>query len=144
MRQALGTGHSSTLKVGAGFIGWLLDSDEQNGEKVIKTALDNHVAAIWLAFGNNLLKWIQFIRNYDSTNNRETIIFVQLGSVEDAKIAIYDWKVDVIVAQGLFPSPLYIWVHTNKLTGRKRGRWPRLQLCSTLEITSTIHRVYNP
>ncbi len=120
VRQALGADGGSTLKVGAGFLGWLLDNDEESGEKAIKTTLDNHVAAIWLAFGNNLLKWIQFIRKYDATNNRKTIIFVQLGSVEDAKVAIHDWKVDVIVAQGAFSLALDVLVPVLMyLTGRK-------------------------
>lgn len=100
VRQVLKTDRNSTLCVGAGFLGWWLDKDEQKAEEVLKVALDNRVLAIWLAFGNNLQKWIQFIQDYDSRSGRKTVIFVQLSSVEDALVAMNDWKVDVIVAQG--------------------------------------------
>ncbi len=94
------------LQIGVGFLCWYLEKNEPQGEKLIRVALDNRVTAIWLAFGNNLPKWIQLVRDYDATNGIKTLIFVQLSSVEDARVAIHDWKVDVIVAQGFIPPVL--------------------------------------
>lgn len=99
-RQALGTDPKSPVQIGVGFLCWLLEKDEPQGEKLLKAALDRHVAAIWLSFGAKLPKWIQFVRDHNAANGRRTLIFVQLASLEDALVAIRDWKVDVIVAQG--------------------------------------------
>jgi len=100
-RQALGIDRHSPLRIGVGYLCWCLEKDEPQGEKLVRVALDNRVTAIWLAFGSNLPKWIQLVRDYDATNSTKTLIFVQLSSVEDARVAIHDWKVDVIVAQGI-------------------------------------------
>jgi nitronate monooxygenase len=94
---------------------WLLERDEIRGEKELRVALNNHVIAIWLSFGAKLPKWIQLIRDHDTANGKKTIIFVQVPSVEDALVAIRDWEVDVIVAQGFillqspFPSTNSSW-----------------------------------
>lgn len=103
-RQALEIDRHSPLRIGVGYLCWCLEKDEPQGEKLVRVALDNRVTAIWLAFGSNLPKWVQFVRDYDATNGTKTLIFVQLSSVKDARVAIHDWKVDAIVAQG-FISP---------------------------------------
>ncbi|KAF9449943.1 2-nitropropane dioxygenase [Macrolepiota fuliginosa MF-IS2] len=100
-RQALVADRNSPLRIGVGFLCWRLEADELQGEKLLQTVLNNHVVAIWLAFGSNLPKWIQFVRDHDAANGGKTIIFVQLSSVEETLVAIHDWKVDVIVAQGI-------------------------------------------
>ncbi|KAF7771037.1 hypothetical protein Agabi119p4_7011 [Agaricus bisporus var. burnettii] len=48
----------------------------------------------------DLEKWIKFVRDYDAANNRKTIIIVQLSTVAKIQVAIRDWKVDIVVAQG--------------------------------------------
>ncbi|KAG2138851.1 hypothetical protein BD769DRAFT_1433344 [Suillus cothurnatus] len=72
------------------------------GVGLLNVSLSNKVQAIWLAFGNNIDRWIEHIRSYDASSGREnkTLIFVQVSSVKEALIAIQDWKVDVLVAQG--------------------------------------------
>lgn len=76
----------------------------------LQAALDAHVRAIWFSFGNDLKRWIDVVRehdravgNNDEKNNR-TLIFVQVGSVEQARVAVEQWRVDVLAVQGtLFP-----------------------------------------
>lgn len=99
-RRTLGIDSQSPLPIGVGFLCWKLELDAVRGERKLKTALDNHVVAVWFSFGENLPKWIQFVRDHDRANGAQTIIFVQVSSVGDALVAIHDWKVDVIVAQG--------------------------------------------
>ncbi|KAG8220867.1 2-nitropropane dioxygenase [Butyriboletus roseoflavus] len=90
------------LPIGVGYLGWQLEKPTAKPEVVLSAALDNHVRAIWLAFGNNLKQWIKFIRNYDAEHKRvrKTTIFVQVSSVEEALVASDEWNVDVLVAQG--------------------------------------------
>lgn len=100
-RRTLGADSQSPLQIGVGFLCWRLERDETQGEKELKTALDNRVAAVWFSFGEKLPHWIQFVRDHDEANGKKTVIFVQIPSVEDALVAIRDWKVDVIVTQGI-------------------------------------------
>ncbi|TFK51682.1 2-nitropropane dioxygenase [Heliocybe sulcata] len=101
----------STLKVsslehaaiGVGFIAWILEEGGPSSFDLLKVPLQNRVKAIWLAFGNDLGRWVSYIRDYDRqrADGHKTIIFVQLSSVEEALTAANDWKVDVLVAQGI-------------------------------------------
>jgi nitronate monooxygenase len=79
-----------------------LEQPTAKPDVLLSAALDNHVQAIWLAFGNNIHDWIKFVRNYDAEHKRvrPTTIFVQVSSVEEALVASDQWKVDVLVAQG--------------------------------------------
>ncbi|KAJ3568332.1 hypothetical protein NP233_g5787 [Leucocoprinus birnbaumii] len=99
-RSELGALQGSPLRIGAGFIGWVLDEDEQASKRAIKLMLDSGIPAIWFAFGNDLYKWIQFVRDDDAANNRKTLIFVQVALPDDVHAAIHQWNVDVIVIQG--------------------------------------------
>ena len=58
--------------------------------------------AVWFSFGNQLARWVQFVRDHDQKagNEHKTIVFVQISSLEEALVAINNWKVDVVVAQG--------------------------------------------
>ncbi|KAF9245316.1 2-nitropropane dioxygenase [Melanogaster broomeanus] len=93
---------SEPLPIGVGYLGWQLEKSTAKAEVMLSAALDNHVQAIWLAFGNNLGQWIKYIRDYDAEHKRSraTIVFLQVSSVEEALVAIHDWRVDVLVAQG--------------------------------------------
>jgi len=70
------------------------------------------VRAIWLSFGQDLGRWIEFVRNHDQKSGKspKTLLFVQVNSVDEALIAVQTWKVDVLVAQGnnnlSFSTPL--------------------------------------
>ncbi|KAF8449119.1 2-nitropropane dioxygenase [Boletus edulis BED1] len=93
---------SDPLPIGVGYLAWQLEKPTANPEALLSAALDNHVQAIWLAFGNDIKEWIKFIRNYDAQHKRPrpTTIFVPVSSVEEALVASDEWKVDVLVAQG--------------------------------------------
>ncbi|KAL1746829.1 2-nitropropane dioxygenase [Schizophyllum fasciatum] len=94
--QAKGT----RLPVGVGFLGWQLDSGTW-GADLIRVALEQNVAAIWLAFGDNsnIAQWARFIREHETPGPR-TLLFLQTASPSDALAAVEQWNADVIVAQG--------------------------------------------
>jgi len=93
---------SDPLPIGVGYLGWQLEEPTAKPEVLLSAALDNHVHAIWLAFGNDPKEWIKFIRNYDAEHKRvrQTTIFVPVSSAEEALVASNEWGVDVLVAQG--------------------------------------------
>ena len=101
-RTMLQVDEKSTLAIGIGFLGWQLDKRQSNALDCIPMALENHVKAIWLSYGEDLGKWIKYFREHDPRAGTEDAvkIFVQISSVKDALMAINDWKVDVIVIQG--------------------------------------------
>ena len=103
------------MPIGVGFIGFILDQQSKTnpntGEIIgrveqIDIALDARVKALWFSFGTELGKYVRYVRaeeakrNASSSETHKTLIFVQVNSVEDARVAAYDWGVDVIVAQG--------------------------------------------
>ncbi|KZT27775.1 NPD-domain-containing protein [Neolentinus lepideus HHB14362 ss-1] len=89
--------------IGVGFIAWILEKGTPSSTDLLDVALENRVKAIWLAFGNSLGKWVSYIRDYDQrrADGHKTLIFAQLSSVEEALVAVNDWKVDILVAQGI-------------------------------------------
>jgi hypothetical protein len=93
---------SGPLPIGAGFLGWKLDEAGSQQIPLLELALENGVRAIWLSFGEDLGRWIEFVRNHDQTSGKspKTLVFVLVNSVDDALIAVQAWKVDVLVAQG--------------------------------------------
>ncbi|KAG1869586.1 2-nitropropane dioxygenase [Suillus subluteus] len=90
------------LPIGVGYLAWQLEKDPASAVGLLNVSLSNRVQAIWLAFGNSIDRWIDHIRSYDASSGRgqKTLIFVQVSSAKEALIAIQDWKVDVLVAQG--------------------------------------------
>ena len=93
----------STLAIGVGFLAWQLDKQQYDGAlECLHITLENHVKAIWLSYGEDLGKWINYVREHDPRAGTENAvkIFVQISLVEHALMAINDWKVDVIVVQG--------------------------------------------
>jgi nitronate monooxygenase len=94
---------TSTLPIGVGYLGWILDEQSEPSEK-ITVALENRVAAVWFSFGNDLGKWINFVREYDSqrVEQHKTLVFVLVNTLEEALKAAEIWKVDVLIAQGAF------------------------------------------
>jgi nitronate monooxygenase len=97
------------LPIGVALFGWKLDASPDVGEEMLDTVLQADVQAIWLSFGEKLGRWVERFRAKDSARNGDnadskTILFVLVNTMEEAKQAIEDWKADVIVAQGSFPS----------------------------------------
>ena len=104
---------SGPLPIGAGFLGWKLDEAGSQQIPLLELALENGVRAIWLSFGQDLGRWIEFVRNHDQRSGKspKTLFFVLVNSVDEALVAVQAWKVDVLVAQGnnrfffLLPTP---------------------------------------
>lgn len=96
------------LKIGAGFLGWLLDEPGGKVAGLLNIALEERVIAIWLAFGKDLGKWVDVIRRYDEARKvlHKTLVIICVNSVEEAKVAVEDWKADIIVAQGTINKTL--------------------------------------
>lgn len=63
--------------------------------------LEEKPVAIWFAFGVDLGKYITQVREHDAKREHKTVIFVMVNSAEGAIQAATQWKVDVIVAQGI-------------------------------------------
>ncbi|KAI9511544.1 2-nitropropane dioxygenase [Russula earlei] len=94
---------SGPLPIGAGFLGWKLEEARSPHVALLELALENGVRAIWLSFGEDLGRWIELVRIHDEKSGKspKTLVFVQVNSVDEALIAAYTWKVDVLVAQGI-------------------------------------------
>ncbi|OAX41382.1 2-nitropropane dioxygenase [Rhizopogon vinicolor AM-OR11-026] len=101
-RAQLHLSETDTLPIGVGYLGWQLEKDPSSAIDLLNVALSNRVRAIWLAFGNNIGRWIEYVRSYDASSgrNHKTLIFLPISSVDAALTAIHDWKVDILVAQG--------------------------------------------
>ncbi|KAJ7796105.1 2-nitropropane dioxygenase [Mycena leptocephala] len=89
--------------VGVGYLAWQLEKHESPLVDLLPIALENNVQAIWFAFGENLGRWIQLVRDHDSRvgKDKKTLIFVQISTVKEALVATNEWTVDCIVAQGV-------------------------------------------
>ncbi|KAJ2931825.1 hypothetical protein H1R20_g5264, partial [Candolleomyces eurysporus] len=101
-RTALKVEPGSPLPIGVGFIGWILDKSETTSKELLALLVEYRVKAIWLSFGVNLSPWIQFVRELNQQSGGPPIlIFVQVCSLQEALTAINEWKVDVVVVQGI-------------------------------------------
>ncbi|KZV68994.1 inosine monophosphate dehydrogenase [Peniophora sp. CONT] len=100
VRSTLGLS-SGPLPVGAGFLGFRLDKDTPDRPRdMLQLALEQQVKAVWLSFGSDLGKWVRHVREYDTSREHKTLVFVVVNTLTDALVAINDWKVDAIIAQG--------------------------------------------
>ncbi|KAL0579474.1 hypothetical protein V5O48_002516 [Marasmius crinis-equi] len=101
LRRDLDVKPGDPVPIGVAFIGWILDITETSDDPRIPAILEEKPAAVWFAFGTDLGKYVAQVREYDASREHKTLIFVMVGSVEDAIRAANEWKVDVIVAQGI-------------------------------------------
>ncbi|KAF5336008.1 hypothetical protein D9611_006237 [Ephemerocybe angulata] len=99
-RRILNTEPTSTLRIGVGFLGWILDQNESLSKDLINLLFEQRVQAVWLSFGNNLAQWIEYIRAQSQQSGHPIFIFVVVSSPAESQRAINEWKADVIVAQG--------------------------------------------
>ncbi|EMD38862.1 hypothetical protein CERSUDRAFT_112584 [Gelatoporia subvermispora B] len=90
------------LPIGVGFLGWQLD-EQASAIDMLRTVRNSEVKAVWFAFGKDLARWIHCVRELDlqADDGRRTLIFAQVTSLEEALTAVHEWKVDVLVAQGI-------------------------------------------
>ncbi|KZT34897.1 2-nitropropane dioxygenase [Sistotremastrum suecicum HHB10207 ss-3] len=85
---------------GVGLMGWQLDHPNENSSvprQALRHALESRVASIWLSFGSSLGDWVRYIRSHD----KDVVITVLVNSVDEAIQAVNEWKVDLLVAQGI-------------------------------------------
>ncbi|EDR05531.1 uncharacterized protein LACBIDRAFT_191118 [Laccaria bicolor S238N-H82] len=91
------------LPVGVGFLAWQLESPGAPATQLLSVALDNNVRAIWLAFGNNIKHWVDYIHEHNNKRGHtdRVLIFCPVSSVEQASVAVNEWCADVIIVQGV-------------------------------------------
>ncbi|GJE91097.1 nitronate monooxygenase [Phanerochaete sordida] len=87
------------IPVGIAFFGYKLDQNEKAASEVLDLALAAKVQAIWLSFGDNLGRWVEYVRTKDSSTPR-TLLFILANTVEEG-LAAKQLGADVIVAQGI-------------------------------------------
>jgi nitronate monooxygenase len=104
-RNLIQPNEKGILPVGVGFLGWLLDKNEELAKEQISVALEYGVQAIWLSFGDRLDYWVDYIRKLNESKcGHKVLFFVQITSAKEAEMAVNVLKADIIVAQGLsFP-----------------------------------------
>lgn len=108
-RNLLQTDQKGVLPIGVGFLAWQLEKNPTKAEQLLSIALDNRVQAIWLAFGEDLGRWVKYVRQHDqkNTSGQDSVkVFVQISTVEETLFALNDLKADVIVAQGGVRDPI--------------------------------------
>lgn len=133
IRSILQTPEMDSVPVGVGLLGWILDYTETSEDPRIRAVLDEMPQAIWLAFGEDLGKYVAQIRAYDTKRDRKTVIFVVANSLEAALRAKKQWEVDVIVAQGINSSCIRSGVLINLCFPERYRGWrtrPRSKPCS--------------
>ncbi|KAJ8690741.1 hypothetical protein PTI98_012145 [Pleurotus ostreatus] len=103
VRKSLSIPDGEVIPVGVGFINWILDITEALDEPLIHVALAEKPKALWFAFGPNMGRHIQSVRDYDAkrSDGHKTLVFAIVSSVEMALKAANEWGVDVLVAQGI-------------------------------------------
>jgi nitronate monooxygenase len=101
IRSQLNLPANVPVPVGIGFIGWILDITESSDDPRIIPVLDELPTAIWFAFGDGLGKYIAQVRAHDAKRTHKTLVFVMVNSVAEAQRAANEWRVDVLVVQGL-------------------------------------------
>ncbi|KAI0080167.1 NPD-domain-containing protein [Panus rudis PR-1116 ss-1] len=91
------------LPVGVAYFGWKFEEPGHPVEDMLNAALEARVRAIWLSFGRDLGRWVEHTRRRvrDAGLIDNTLIFVLVNSLDEAMLAINEWKADVIVAQGI-------------------------------------------
>lgn len=107
-RNLLQTDQKGVLPIGVGFLAWQLEKNPTKAEQLLSIALDNRVQAIWLAFGEDLGRWVKYVRQHgQNASGQDSVkVFVQISTVEETLFALDDLKADVIVAQGGVSDPI--------------------------------------
>lgn len=66
----------------------------------IPAVLAEKPTVVYFAFGNDLEKYIKQVREYDAKREHKTTVVCCVNSIEEAKRAANEWKVDVLSVQG--------------------------------------------
>jgi len=94
---------ANQLPIGVGFLCWRLEMPNSAELELLSITLESNVKAVWFAFGSEIGRWVNVVRDHDRKTGNTTAIFVLVSSVEEAVLAFQRWKPDVIVAQGFTP-----------------------------------------
>lgn len=127
-RKTLKLSTDAPLPIGIGFLGWICDMTEVSEDPRIPVVLAEKPTLIYFAFGNDLEKYIKQVREYDAKREHKTTIVCCVNSVEEAKRAANEWKVDILSVQGLSIGRSYnveLLTTLNLLCFRFRSRWSR-------------------
>ena len=104
VREGLSAGEDGTYPFGVGFLCWILDKDIPRSEALIDLAISYNLRAIWFSFGNDVARWINYVRSKDPVLRNATKepikIFYLTSDVQDALRSVDEWGVDVLVVQG--------------------------------------------
>jgi nitronate monooxygenase len=100
IRDITGTAPGEPVQAGVGFLGWILDNSEASDDPRLPVVLAEKPVALFFAFGPDLGKYVAQVRAFDATRDHKTKIFTIVNSVEEARRATYEWKVDSLVVQG--------------------------------------------
>ncbi|KAJ6575601.1 2-nitropropane dioxygenase [Mycena vulgaris] len=99
IREHLKIAKGTPVPLAIGFLGFLLDITESSDDPRLLAILDELPAAVWLAFGVDLEKYIDQVRAHNKTTGRHTIIFVIVSSVDSARSVVAKGA-DALVVQG--------------------------------------------
>jgi nitronate monooxygenase len=92
---------SGPIPIGVGFLGHKLDkAGDSTVREMLEHSLEQKVRAIWLSFGDDLGKWVSFVRDYEAEREHKSFIFIVVGTVSEALRAANEFRADAIVAQG--------------------------------------------
>ncbi|KAI0825948.1 2-nitropropane dioxygenase, partial [Irpex lacteus] len=100
IRKTLNVPADAPVPAGVGFLGWITDMTEASEDPRLPAVLAEKIQAVWFAFGNDLGKHIKTVQDYDAKRTHKTKIFVIVNSLDEAKRAANEWKVDALVVQG--------------------------------------------
>ncbi|KAJ7126606.1 hypothetical protein C8R43DRAFT_1240501 [Mycena crocata] len=62
---------TAQVPVGVGYLAWQLEKPNSTLVDLLPLALENNVQAVWFAFGEDLGRWIQFVREHDTRMGKE-------------------------------------------------------------------------
>ncbi len=102
IRKTLNVPADAPVPAGVGFLGWITDMTEASEDPRLPAVLAEKIQAVWFAFGNDLGKHIKTVQDYDAKRTHKTKIFVIVNSLDEAKRAANEWKVDALVVQGMW------------------------------------------
>jgi len=100
-RTSLDVPVGRSVPIGVGFLGWILDATEVSESPRLAAVLDEKPAAVWFAFGVDLGKYVKQVRKHDEDREHKTTVFSIVNSVAEARKAANEWRVDVLVVQGV-------------------------------------------
>ncbi|KAJ3567902.1 hypothetical protein NP233_g6064 [Leucocoprinus birnbaumii] len=86
--------------VGMGLVGWVMDRFNTGDDPRLNTVLDKKVSGIWLAYGSDLGKYVEQIREHSKRTGHKTRVLVNVNTIDELNRAVNEWKADVVIVQG--------------------------------------------